>query len=146
MSTMQKHLAAISSGKVEKTNIIGLRKAFNHVARTTNGWSGNRSNATHADVYDAVMAINECHPTVVGELHDTGLKVLRSPHYAKRWTAEQRAVIEAKHVRFDLVRFDRLGHHGEYAVPVYCVIALEGVFNFRNIPWQSGGNGPEVVD
>ena len=146
MNTMQKHIAAINSGRVEKTNIIGLRKAINHVARISNGWRGNRSSATHEDVYDAALAIIEHQPTVIGELHDTGLVVLRSPRYARRWTDAQRAVIEAKHIRFDLVRFDRLGSQGQYAVPVYCVIADCGSFNFRNIPWQSGGNGPEIVD
>lgn len=33
----------------------------------------------------------------------------------------------------------------ETRVPVYRVMGASGNFLFRNIPWQSGGNGPEIV-
>lgn len=35
MSTFAKHLAAIRSGEVAKSNVIGIRKAFNSFERTT---------------------------------------------------------------------------------------------------------------
>jgi hypothetical protein len=37
--TFQAHIDAIRSGRVEKRNIAGLRKAFNTDARRGRGWS-----------------------------------------------------------------------------------------------------------
>lgn len=143
--TMQAHLDAIKRGAVTKSNVIGIRKAINSVERIRNGWSRNRSSAELADVFAIEEALNTAPPTVTGELHDSGLKLLRDRRYRKR-LANVLPVIEAEHVRFDLVRFDRIGKRGEYAIPVYRCIAFAGAFTFRNIPWQSGGNGPEVLE
>lgn len=38
-ATLKKHLDAIKSGAITKTNIIGLRKAFNANARLSRGYS-----------------------------------------------------------------------------------------------------------
>lgn len=47
---------------------------------------------------------------------------------------------------FRLVEFERTGSHGwGGAVPVFRVCAGKKSFFFRNVPWQAGGNGPEVL-
>lgn len=134
-SAAQRHLNAIERGEVTKTNVIGIRKALNHVERLRAGWPGNRSSVTpaEADVLEAALA--RLQPTVTGELHESGLKVLRSPRYSKRWNDRQAAIIERLD-RFALVRFDRIGD--AQTVPVYRAISNDrGTFLFRNIPWQS---------
>lgn len=69
-------------------------------------------------------------------------------------TAQRAAIDNLDH--FTLCGFDRIGQRGAYAVPVYQVWAkvpakgdaLDGgtyaAFCFKNVPWQSGGNGPEI--
>ena len=136
----QHHLEAIQAGKVTKTNIIGIRKAINHVQRIANGWSGNRSSATAEEVARIEYELDNVQPIVTGELHDSGLAIMRNKRYLKA-LPECAATVDM----FRLIRFDRIGHSGEYAVPVYRAIGPDGAFNFRNIPWQSGGNGPEIV-
>lgn len=135
--TFKKHLAAIEAGEVTKTNVIGIRKAINHVERLRAGWSGNRSNvAPHeADALEVALAQRE--PRVLGELHDSGLKLLRSPRWRKRWNERQAGIIERLD-HFSLVRFDRIGASGIQAIPVYRAVATTGQsFLFRNIPWQT---------
>jgi hypothetical protein len=46
---------------------------------------------------------------------------------------------------FRLVRFDRIGRNGENCVPVYRAVGKSGSFLFRNVAWQAGGDGPELV-
>jgi hypothetical protein len=143
-STAQKHLSAITAGEVTKSNVIGIRKAMNHVARLRAGWSGNRSNATALDVSRMVEALRMVEPRVVdGALCASGLKLLQSPRYAKRLAPV--ADIIAALDTFRLVRFDPIGD-GLHVIPIYRATATDGrSFLFRNIPWQSGGNGPEIV-
>lgn len=143
LTTAQKHLAAIHAGTITKTNMIGIRKALNHVDRLRNGYSGNRSSVTPAEADALETALHACRPLVTGELHASGLALLRSPRYAKR-LANYRDVIDAPDLRFQLMRFDRVGEF-EKAVPVYRAATLKGSFEFFNIPWQSGGDGPEIV-
>jgi hypothetical protein len=136
-TAFQKHLAAIEAGEVTKTNVIGIRKAINHVERLRAGWSGNRSSvAPHeADALEVALAQRE--PRVLGELHDSGLKLLRSPRWRKRWNERQAGIIERLD-HFNLVRFDRIGANSVQAIPVYRAVATTGQsFLFRNIPWQS---------
>lgn len=142
MSAIQNHMDALRSGMITKTNVIGMRKAINHVARITRGWSGNRSKATAIQVRALLDLLDKSRPIVKGELHDSGLKLLQSKRYAKR--------MDGAHVEriayFRLIRFDMIGDRGQYAVPVYQAIREDGsAFCFRNIPWQSGGDGPEFV-
>jgi hypothetical protein len=158
LKSIARHTAAVKSGKVEKTNIIGIRKAINAMEQ------GNWPAAMIDAQFELERAIAECRPVVVGALHDSGLKVLRNPRYAKRWTREQKLAIDSFD-HFRLIRFDRIGHRGRYSVPVYAVFAKvppvagrdpfpEGVtyqaFAFRNIPWQTAhydglDDGPRVV-
>lgn len=47
---------------------------------------------------------------------------------------------------FKLVGFDTIGRRGDMYTPVYRAYDTQGrSFPFRNIPWQSGGNGPEIL-
>lgn len=149
LKSVARHMAAVQFGKVEKTNIIGIRKAIN--AMKQGDWP--------AEIIDAQFALEQAiaehRPIVVGTLHDSGLKVLRNPRYAKRWEQWQQQAIDAFD-HFKLLRFDRVGNRGRYSVPVYAVWAKAPgggtyqAFAFRNIPWQTahyGGldDGPRVV-
>jgi hypothetical protein len=143
LKSVARHMAAVNAGKVDKTNIIGMRKAINAIER-----DGDTAAMIDA-VFELERAIVERRPVVVGSLHVSGLKVLRNPRYAKRWTSEQREII-GNACEFRLLRFDRLGSRGRYAVPVYQVTNGFHAFAFRNIPWQTayfGGfdDGPRVV-
>lgn len=146
IKSAENHLAAIKSGKIERGNIIGLRKLINAGERDARGWSIGRTSAVVglADLDKIESAISEHHPTAVGELHAGGLAVLRNQKYKGRWNDLQRRVIDGAS-RFDLLRFDRIGSNGVHCVPVFRVINRDGEsFVYRNIPWQSGGNGPEI--
>jgi hypothetical protein len=154
MNAMSTHLAAINSGTVTKTNVIGIRKALNHVQRLRAGWPGNRSNATADEVSEIERRLRMVRPTVTGKLHDSGLKLLRDPRYAKRFDWRQRSIIEHRDARFSLVGYECLGRAGVYAVPVYEIYAPAtrgalagdsypagewhggGKFLFYNVPWQ----------
>lgn len=144
-SAAQKHLHAIEAGTVEKTNVVGIRKALAHVARLLAGWSGNRCNATPYEARALEMALERVKPRVVGELFLSGLKLLQSKRYAKRWNdAEREVIVDIDVIR--LVRFDRVNYgKGAVIVPVYCAKGCNGnSFVYRNIAWQSGGDGPEI--
>lgn len=141
-NTYERHMAAIISGKVDRTNIIGIRKALNHVARISRGWPGNRCNVTIEQADNLLDAIHKHHPRVTGDLHESGLAVLRNRRYAKRWIDRQSDII-ANLERFHLISYDM---PGMYATPIYRAIAANGdSFTFINVPWQSGGNGPEII-
>lgn len=133
-TTAQRHIDAISARCLTKTNVIGIRKALAHVDRIRAGYSGNRSNATPEQADRMENLIAQKRPTVLGELHDSGVELLRSPRYAKRWNDEQREIIGDAHLRFDLIRFDR---ERSAVIPVYCATSWKGRFCFRNIPWQT---------
>lgn len=151
MGVFEKHLAAIEAGAVEKTNVIGMRKGLNAYWRECRGWS-NSATSPKLTSWEAMAlqdAVREHKPTVLGELHASGLKVLQNPRYAKRWTGHVKDVIDSLAkgpVMFRLVDWTYEGSHGQYAYPVYMVSTWAGSFSFRNIPWQSGGNGPEVLE
>lgn len=146
LKSIARHRAAVEAGTVTKTNVIGMRKAINDMER--GGWP--------SDMIDAQFELEEaigwkC-PAVAGELHETGLKVLRNPRYAKRWNDAQRAIINYPLLRFKLLRFDRVGNRGRYSVPVFLAVGDEQMepFAFRNIPWQTAyyaglDDGPRVV-
>lgn len=143
-STFERHLAAIQSGEVTRTNVIGIRKAINAAERKANGWSVPRGAMPPAQAWELEAWVEREQPRVVGDLHDSGLTVLRNKRYAKR-LAQYADVIEWPD-HFELVRFDRIGSRGGYAVPVYRLVGANGgSFKFMNIPWQSGGDGPEIL-
>ncbi len=149
MNTFQRHLDAIAGGTVTKSNVIGIRKAINHVERLRAGWSGNRSNVTPEQCDTLETALERRQPLVIGALHESGLALLRSKRYAKRLANYADVIANLK--AFHLVRFDRIGNGGRYAVPVYRATAGgENYFYFRNIPWQSAWtsgeeSGPVIV-
>lgn len=144
LKSIARHLAAVQSGKVDKTNIIGIRKAVNAMEQ------GNWPAAMIDAQFELERAIAEHPPVVVGALHDSGMKVIRNSRYAKRWSEFERSVID-RIDHFELLRFDRIGPRGRYSVPVYRVVSHGGQsFAFRNIPWQTayyGGldDGPRAV-
>lgn len=156
--TFAKHLAAIERGEITRSNVIGIRKLLNGSARRAAGWFvGMTTPLGTLEQADAILdAIRKHRPRVAGELHDGGLKVLRNPRHAKRLAPYADSIAAADHFR--LVDFEQMGRDDAYSVPIYALWstvppkgdALDGgtyeAFRFRNIPWQSGGNGPEIVD
>jgi hypothetical protein len=146
MSGYETHMTAIRSGEVTKTNVIGMRKALNAAERAYRGWStGSTSPKVDPEQAEALLlAVENARPRVVGELHDTGLAVLKNRRHRKALERVQYIIDDLK--EFRLSSYDALGRHGEYHVPVYKAVSNAGHwFTFRNIPWQSGGNGPEVL-
>lgn len=145
LKSIARHMTAISAGTVDKTNVIGIRKAINAMEQ-----SRDFPAALSDAIFQLECALQERQPTVTGTLHETGLKVLRNRRYAKRWTELQAAIIERLY-DFKLVRFDRVNPHRWQSVPVYrATDTLGRSFLFRNIPWQSAhylglDDGPRVV-
>lgn len=149
VTAVQRHIAAIQSGNVTKTNVIGLRKALNHIARLEEGWSGNRSNATPEEVAEAVAALAAREPLVRGDLHASGVRIVTSPRWWRRFNQRQHEVIRTLH-GFRLVRFDYVD--STHVTPVFRAVGETGDFLFRNVPWQTvafggeGESGPQVVN
>jgi hypothetical protein len=153
------HKAAIEVGEITKTNVIGIRKLCNGAWRRSRGYSVGMSTplGTLEQADELISLISKHKPKVAGELHETGLKLLQSRRYAKRWTDTQAKEIAAA-TGFRLVWFKEFGNNGGNFYPVYSVWAKvppkgdvmdEGeheAFYFYNIPWQSGGNGPVVCN
>lgn len=143
--TMKRHMKAICGDAVEKTNIIGLRKIFNAQWRKDRGYSVSRvaPNITPEMVADLRNAIAERQPKVMGELHESGLKLLRDRRYKSRLESV-RDIIDNL-VCFRLIGFTEAGEYGGNHVPVYRAIAKDGSkFTFYNVAWQSGGDGPQL--
>ncbi len=140
--TGKRHAKAICGDDVTRSNVIGLRKVFNHVARLDAGLSGNRCNVTPEEAATLESLLSERQPRVSGELHDSGVKLLTGKRYAKR--LEPVADIIADLHCFRLIGFEFLD--SLHVTPIYRAIARDGrKFAFRNVPWQSGGDGPEIL-
>ncbi len=145
-NTFQKHLAAIYAGEVTKSNIIGLRKALNANARKRSGYttSATSPKVTATELSAAIDMIYSRRPKVVGDLHDSGIRLLQDRRYAKRLAPYADIIAHPSH--FELCGFESIGVRGTYHTPVYRLTGQNGKsFQFINIPWQSGGNGPEIV-
>ena len=86
MSTFAKHLAAVKSGEITKSNVIGIRKAMNAYERKASRYSTSCTcpNWTAAQIAEIERALDLHRPLVTGGLHETGLALLRSPRYRKR--------------------------------------------------------------
>lgn len=147
--TLRKHADAVSRlGEVTASNVRGIRTAINKAERGSAGFSVPKY-ADSADwrgqVWELEGRVGECRPKVVGELHDTGVAVLTNPRYKSRLSAYAEDIAELDHFRLD--HFARIGSRGLTATPVYSVHnkAGERLFRFMHIPWQSGGDGPEIV-
>ncbi len=143
MNAIQKHIEAIKAGAVTKTNIIGIRKVFNADNRRRAGYSVSRTAPTFTgeELRELAATIHEIAPVVQGELHDSGVKVLTSPRYRKQLQSVSDR-IESGIQAFRLV--DYWEERGN-VYPVYQVQTPRGFFRFFNIPWQSGGKGPELL-
>ena len=145
MSVFETHMKAIESGKLEKTNIIGIRKALNANLRRLQSWSTGCTSPNITDsqvmqLHDTIMCVK---PIAIGEMHDSGVKQLQSKRYKNRWTDRQAAII-ADIDRFQVLFFTELNNH---YYPVFLCTGKNGEsFTFYNIPWQSGGNGPEIFE
>ncbi len=140
------HLMAIQAGEVTATNVIGIRKALNAEARREAGYSVSRTapKLSGRELAEIESELRRAPPRVIGALHASGLKLLTDRRYHKRLQPVQ-AIIDDL-AAFRLIGFDRLGRYEEYAVPIYRAETADGrSFDFRNTPWQSGGNGPEVL-
>jgi hypothetical protein len=141
-----KHIEAIRSDAVTKTTVIGLRKTLNADQRRASGWSvGRTTPAVDTDtVQQAIDMIETKQPLVVGALHDTGVAVLTNKRYRKQLHPYHDVIDNL--VSFHLIGFEPIGRRGEQVTPIYRATGKFGTsFTFINIPWQSGGNGPEVV-
>lgn len=144
---IESHIAAIKSGEVTRTNVIGLRKAFNTHERQMRGYSVSMTQTliTH-DERDLILdkLLLNSPPIVRGELHDTGKALLQNKRYAKQLASVADIVADLDHFR--LVGYDYIGRYGDKTTPIYRAYDTKGnSFAFRNIPWQSGGNGPEIL-
>jgi hypothetical protein len=148
-ATLKKHLEAIKSGAITKTNVIGLRKAFNTNARLIRGYSCGVTSprVTVNDVAEINQAIALNEPRVSRELDASGRKVLQDRRYRKHWTESQARIIATlDHFRF--VGFHEIDR--AHFVPIYKAIAPGGSFNFIVIPWQTAyafglQSGPQVI-
>lgn len=140
MGTFSKHLAAVQSGEITKSNVIGIRKAMNEFELRSYSRHAGSSTApqwTLEQINAMERALDRHKPIVTGELHETGLALLRSPRYRKRLASVAEIITDLD--RFALVRFDPIGE-GRVSkwVPVYQASTRDGRrFTFRNIPWQS---------
>lgn len=133
---MNRHLTAIESGIVTKSNVIGLRKALNADYRRSRGYSESLTapKLRGTELAAIMNRLGECKPIVDQALADSGIALLTDKRYRKR--LERVAHILPRVSFFRLIRFDDIkdGHF----VPVYraCTPSAES-FVFRNIPWQA---------
>ena len=145
MTPVEKHIAAIKSGAVDKSTIAGLRKAINAMERRDRGWSVG-STATHMtdDEFTEITALlMRQPPRIVGALHDSGVALLKSKRYRRQLAGVMHVVDDVK--EFRLVGFEYVGRALDHVTPVYRAINSRGnCFDYTNLPWQAGGNGPQV--
>lgn len=147
---IETHFAAIKSGTVDKTVVIGLRKALNTFSRISAGYSVSKTSPkiTDEEVNQIADLLAEHRPRVVGELHESGLALLQGKRYRKQLASVADIIAELDH--FALVGFEEIfAHHGRlsFHFPVYRARGKSGrSFPFYVVPWQSGGNGPELAN
>lgn len=147
--TFERHMKAIKSGTIDKTTVIGMRKALNAIEKADRfgGSWANPKGMTAEQVCELHIAIQHIKPMIAkdSDLHKSGVKVLQSKRYRKRIAQTALASeIVATIERFELVDFEM--YDDVHFTPVYRVTGANGNrFRFRNVPWQAGGNGPEVV-
>jgi hypothetical protein len=142
--TAKRHMRAICSDNVTRSNIIGLRKALNADWRRRRQYSVSVTapNVCREEIEQLESAVMERMPRVTGELDESGRKLLRGRRYAKRLAPV--ADILADLQRFHLIGFGE--HQPGHYIPVYRAYDSRGRhFTFRNIAWQSGGDGPELL-
>lgn len=135
---MTNHLAAITKGVVDKSNVIGIRKALSAAERRERGYSvgSTAPKLTRKECNAIERALAEREPRVTGPLVETGLARLRNPRYRKRLECVADVIDGLTH--FCLVGFDG-------GTPIYKACSAKRSFLFKNVAWQSGGDGPELV-
>lgn len=139
--TYIRHLTAIRADAVTRSNVIGLRKLFSANRRRREGYTANTV-VTPQEANTLLDLVDECQPVVIGDLDATGKALLRNPRYRKRLAPVADIIAELSHFR--LLGFNYLPGARTY-VPYYRAVASDGrSFVFRNVPWQSGGDGPEL--
>jgi hypothetical protein len=133
-----RHLEAIRAGYVTRSNIIGMCKALNALARVRRGYSVSRTApraATDgtAQQYESAVMLHQ--PHVTGELLLTGMALLESPRWRNRFIPHEREII----ADIDTIRLARFDWPTDtHCVPVYRVIGCNGGdMLYRNIPWQT---------
>jgi hypothetical protein len=146
------HLADIRAGRVDRGNIIGIRKGLNALARYARGYSIGTTApraATDGTAQQYESAIERYQPFVTGELLISGFALLESPRWRNRFnTLERETIADIDTIR--LARFDWIDPL--HCVPVYRVKGCNGHdFLYRNIPWQSAlayglESGPIVTE
>lgn len=147
---MNHHLAAIESGTVTKTNVIGLRKAIKADDRRSRGYGTSATSPKLAgDELESILErLAALEPRVTGELVDSGRKLLQDRRYRKR--LERVGDIVANLDGFRLVRFDWIGR--DSVAPIYRAESSDGEsFLFYSIPWQTAHyegleGGPHIVE
>ncbi len=140
-----RHLATVKSGTIDRGTVIGIRKLVSSSYRAAHGYGvgGGQAKAPLEDMEAILVAIMEHKPVATGELHDNGLKVLRNPRHRKALAGLEHVLTYTP--TFRLVDYELRGRIGDYFVPIWRAESLLGWFDFISIPWQSGGNGPEVL-
>ena len=135
---MNKHLKAIRAGVVDKSNVIGIRKALNAAERRACGYSvgSTAPRATAVECAEIEAALARYEPNVAGALVQSGLVRLQNPRYKKRLASVADIIANLTH--FCLVGFDD-------GTPIYRACSPRGSFLFKNKSWQSGGDGPVLL-
>lgn len=134
--TFNRHLTAVTNGKISKSNIIGMRKGFNAWWRNSHGYSASMTAPqwTDGDAIALQRAIHRCQPVATGALHDDGLCKLRDRRNASLFNASQRHVISRLEC-FRLIDW-RDTARGKFQ-PVWEAIAENGEsFRFISLSWQ----------
>jgi hypothetical protein len=138
-----RHLAQIQTGRIDASTLRGLRKLVSGSLRKADGWSvgGGQAVAPLGDLWKVLDAITLHKPAATGELHDSGLEVMRNKRHRSSLPDFAPDVCG-----FVLVNYELQGPRKTYFVPIWRATTADGrYFDFQNIPWQSGGNGPEVL-
>lgn len=140
----KRHVRAICQEQFSRSNLIGVRKMLNANARRGQRLSvgSTAPNVRPEEVEQLLDAIRVWQPRVTGELDEGGRKLLRSRRHAKRLAPVLPIIETLDHFR--LIGFEWVD--SLHCVPVYRAVSTSGdSFKFRNVPWQSGGEGPEIL-
>jgi hypothetical protein len=142
LSALARHMATIRTGEITKTEVIGIRKAFNQyeleIARRE------KPSFPYKDLERCLELLAEVRPMVKGDLHESGKDMLQRKRYAKQLANVAEIVADISHFR--LVGYEQRGQHVLKAFPVYRCYDHKGKsFPFYVVPWQSGGNGPVIA-
>lgn len=143
---LKRHADSIRSGKIDRSNVIGLRKALNAYERRLRGYSVSRTQTIMSDAerqeFESLLA--SVRPSVSLQLYESGFVMLKNPRYRKQLASVADTIADLQDIK--LVGFYR--HNGRMLnyTPVYRACDSKGKsFAFYCVPWQSGGNGPRLI-